>query len=491
MKTNRFEETIRKKLEGIQPEFADEDWNRFQKYYKANTPGSFWKSYRSKIAYGAAASFVAGLSVACGLLYYQNTELREEIAELKHIVSRYESPENEKKAEDVKPEAPDNAGISGEYRQTRVPVAGEEAGGETYSNVNSSYAESGKPAAADTRSVQPDERTAVNHSEPTDSVSDIQGTNSGNARFQPPGETIAGPEEVSIAGSGMSPENAVNREMASIDGTGARTDDGRTLEPAGLTEILRENKTVERSGRKISGSGFNISRILPGKAALSEKKADKLSKNAEPLEQKNILPSFITSRPYRIGLAGSRTKNMYTFGVVNEFLLFPNIAVTWGVSRTRYDHLEFFNEKVFAEQTGQNFRKAFGKGAPMIGDIMNITTYSSLTQIPLFAGYRQPLPGGFVLTGSVGTHLNIRFRQTLEYDFWDGHKLRKVADLKYRKLNYPVINNFSPVLGAEKIFDPIVIQAEAYYHFQNKDIPYLDSPGGFGGRLKLLYQFGR
>lgn len=489
MKTNRFEETIRKKLEGIQPEFADEDWSRFQKYYKANTPGSFWKSYRSKIGYGVAASFIAGLSVACGLLYYQNTEFREEIAELKQIVSRYESLENKKQAEDMKQEASDNAGItgSGEYRQTGVPVVDEEAGNKTYSRANSTRSEFGNTAAANTRDDQPGERTTISGNDPADSASGIEGADSGNARFQPAGETIVGSEGASVAKAGMSPENAANREVAPVAGTGDRADDSRLPEPAGLTEILRENKPAESPGRKISG----FSRILPGKAALSEKKAGKSPQNAEPLKQKNILPSFITSRPYRIGLTGSRTKNMYTFGVVNEFLLFPNISVTWGLNRTHYDHLEFFNEKVFAEQTGQNFRKSFGKGAPLSGDIMNITTYSSLTQIPLFAGYRQPLPAGFALTGSVGTHLNIRFRQTLEYDFWDGHKLRKVSDLKYRKLNYPVINNFSPVLGVEKIFDPVVIQAEAYYHFQNKDIPYVDSPGGFGGRLKLLYQFGR
>jgi len=490
MKTNRFEETIRKKLEGIQPEFADEDWNRFQKYYKANTPGSFWKSYRSKIAYGAAASFVAGLSVACGLLYYQNTALREEIAELKQIVNRYERPENEKQAEDTKPEARDSAGIAGlgANIQTATPVAGEETGRKTYNIVNQDRKDGfSEPSAVNTRSIPPGEQTAIKNSDPGESVSETQKSDSGNARFQPPGKTIAGPERVSVAETGMSPENTANREIVPVTGTGDRADDGRMPEPAGLSEILRENKPGERPERKIAA--FN--RILPGTTALSEKKAVKSPKNAEPLEQKNILPTFITSRPYRIGLTGSRTKNMYSFGVVNEFLLFPNVSVTWGVNRTRYDQLEFFNEKVFSEQTGQNFRKAFGNGAPLVGDIMNITTYSSLTQIPLFAGYRQPLPGGFVLTGSVGTHLNIRFRQTLEYDFWDGHKLRKVADLKYRKLNYPVVNNFSPVLGAEKIFDPIVIQAEAYYHFQNKDIPYVDSPGGFGGRLKLLYQFGR
>ncbi len=478
MKTNRFEETIRKKLEGIQPEFADEDWNRFQKYYKVNTPGSFWKSYRSKIAYGAAASFVAGLSVACGLLYYQNTELREEIAELKQIVSRYENPENNenKLPEEQKPATSDHAVVTsrGEYRQTEVPVVAEEAGSKTYTDVNQSRIEPGTPVTGNSGNILPDKVTEIKDSDPAGSVSGIQETDSDNGRFQPLEKAIGRQEGPSTAEAVMSPENVANRE---------------TREPAGFTEILRENKSRESLGRKNSASGFT--RILQGKVASSEKKAEKSLQNVESLEQKNILPPFITSRPYRIGLTGSRTKNMYTFGAVNEFLLFPNISVTWGINRTHYDHLEFFNEKVFAEQTGQNFRKTFGKGAPLAGDIMNITTYSTLTQIPLFAGYRQPLPGGFVLTGSVGTHLNIRFRQTLEYDFWDGHKLRKVSDLKYRKLNYPVINNFSPVLGVEKIFDPLVIQAEAYYHFQNKDIPYIDKPGGFGGRLKLLYQFGR
>lgn len=460
MKTNRFEETIRKKVEGIQPEFADEDWSRFQKYYKANTPGSFWKKYGSKIAYGAAASFVAGLSMACGLLYYQNTEFRKEIAELKQIINRYEGTERKNISDEVQPETPGNAAAedSGNYNETRTAEV--KAGSSGYTWINPVESEFGAHAA-----------------------------NADNSRFRPLGEAIAPVEMVSGAEAEKWPESKVNHEVFPITGATGHPDQNREPELIGLTEILRESEPGDRIGAGISGPA--LSRISPRKVIFPEKKAIKSRPDAEPLQQKNILPTFITSRPYRIGFTGSRTTNMYTVGVVNEFLLFPNISVTWGINRTRYNPLEFFNEKIFAEHTGQNFRKTFGKGGPLIGDVMNITTYSALTQIPLFAGYRQPLPRGFVLTGGIGTHLNIRFRQTLEYDFWDGHQLRKITDLKYKKLNYPVVNNFSPVLGAEKIFDPIVIQAEAYYHFQDKDIPYVEAPGGFGGRVKLLYQFGR
>ncbi len=461
MKTNRFEETIRKKVEGVQPEFAEDDWSRFQKFYKANTSGSFWKTYGSKIAYGAAASFLAGLSIACGLLYRQNSEFRKEIAELKQIINRYENVDSQSPGDNMELSAPDNAaaGNSTEYNKDETRPATTETGSKAYTGVN--------PATVTRR-----QRT------PT--------VNAGNSRFGASQEAIAYKDRENIIEAEKLPVSEINPETIAVAATETRINDSRLPE---LTEIARENKPGEVTRRGISASG--LSRISARKVVFPEKKAPGPSPHAEPQQQKNILPTFITSRPYRIGLTAGRTKNMSTFGAVNEFLLFPNISVTWGINRALYDKLEFFNEKVFIEQTGQNFRKTFGKGGPLVGDVMNITTHSALTQIPLFVGYRQPLRQGFVLTASVGTHLNVRFRQTLEYDFWDGHQLRKISGLKYRKLNYPVVNNFSPALGVEKIFDPVVIQAEAYYHFQDKDIPYVDAPGGVGARLKLLYQFGR
>lgn len=467
MKTNRFEETIRKKVEGIQPEFADEDWSRFQKYYKANTPGSFWKKYGSKMAYGAAASFVAGLSLACGLLYYQNTESRKEIAELKQIITRYENTERKNLRDEIQPAVHDNAGAenAGKYSEAGVPKPGNKAAAGNKMAATESKRDTGENLLR--------------------SESGVYTANAGNDRFRALEEAIADQKEVSATDGQEWPGNGINRDEALTTNRA----DGKTPELTGLTEILRDPEPGNRAENRISGPA--LSRISPRKVIFPEKTANKLHLNAEPQHQKSILPPFITTRPYRIGFTGGRTRNMHTIGVVNEFLIFPNISVTWGINRTRYDRLEFSNEKAFAQHTGQNFRKTFGKSGPLIGDVMNIATYSSLAHIPLFASYRQPLRGGFVLTGGIGTHLNVRFRQTLEYDFWDGYQLRKISDQKYRKLNYPVINNFSPVLGVEKIFDPVVIQAEAYYHFQNKDIPYVDSPGGFGGRLKLLYQFGR
>ena len=54
MKTNRFENTIRRKLESIEPDFQEQDWARMQNYMQAHTPPSFLQQYGSWIGYAAA-----------------------------------------------------------------------------------------------------------------------------------------------------------------------------------------------------------------------------------------------------------------------------------------------------------------------------------------------------------------------------------------------------------------------------------------------------
>lgn len=467
MKTDKFDETIRKKLSEIQPEFTDQDWNSFRKYYKANTPGSFWKSYGAWFGYGSAASLFIALSAVCGLLYHQNEVLKDELRDLKHIVAQKgkAGAAEENVVRETAPDVyPDNRNEedgpkSGQSEEIKQDLIRETATGRPFRGV---------------KSPVPGRNAYIPGESPESKVSAA-----GEIPLSSGGQGVPQAEEVAAAANQPSPAGAEYTERG-------------LWQSQGLTEIYREAKMA--GSRKMTLPAISISRLKPEaspKVTAAAKPVAKPEEIKKPQEQKKALPDFITSRPYRLGFSVSRTKDMLALGIENEFLIARSVSVTWGLSRTVYDPLEYFNERAFADRTKQNFRKTFGKTIPFNGEVMNIKTNSSLMQIPLAVSYRQPLPAGFVVTGGVGTMLNVRFRQNLGYDFWDGHKLIELSGLKYRKQSYPLVNNFSPSLGVEKIFDPIVFRGEVFYHLQKKDIPYMNSSDGFGARFKLLYQFGK
>ncbi|GAA4442979.1 hypothetical protein GCM10023091_30720 [Ravibacter arvi] len=464
MKTNRFDETIRKKLEAIQPEVTDRDWNSFQKYSALQEPVVLTGRNRKWVAYGVAASVLVAMMGVCGVLYRQNQALESELVSLRHAVGKLTKELNS---------LPADSGFREERDQALVNADPEQPGID-YGEIQGVPEEPEQPTEKVHRPSQYAEAFEQPH---RPAVRQVQALKAGEPGTVP---QMAAESRFSSSGHRSIPE------ITQIT-SGAQNAVERTKWTASMGPVNGRREVAWAVPAKSAAQSHPaIQQSLPGAGAVP--KAEELSK---PAEQQRALPTFITERPYRVGISVSTTPSMRSLGFVNEFLLFRNISIAWGISQTRYDQVRFFNERVFGHETGQNFRKTFGGGMPYSSDIQNIKTQTTLIQLPVALSYRYALPAGFSVAAGVSTHVNLKFRQSLGYDFWDGYRVREISGLKYRKMSYPIVNNVSPVLGLEKRFDPLVLQGEVFYHFQKDDIPYLDAGRAFGGRLKILYQIGK
>ena len=92
MKTNRFENTIRRKLESIEPDFQEQDWARMQNYMQAHTPPSFLQQYGSWIGYAAAASVTSVMAYMYVNQLSQNNHL---VRDVKNLQSQIELIRNQ------------------------------------------------------------------------------------------------------------------------------------------------------------------------------------------------------------------------------------------------------------------------------------------------------------------------------------------------------------------------------------------------------------
>lgn len=462
MKTNKFDETIREKLRGVQPGFTDRDWRSFKDYSELTTRGKFWQPYGRMVRYAAAAFIFGALTAVCGILYYQNTVLREKLDRLKDGLTKTES---------VISLGNDSVSVLGNDKMPDLNSSGSFKGKEGVRRNPWVVPEAELSANIAQEPAKPEKGREVRQN--VDLVSEVKKRGI-SGEVLPEKETNTLREGLLLSGEKNNGMNTVN-EIVRIS---SEKQPYLPMESLAIPALEKRQIIVKKSQEKTK----------------PEKKTDKAAENAavqRVKEEKNTLPTFIKSRLYRVGLSFDKNRHRQGFGIVNEFLLGQRVAVTWGLSKSIYEKQAFLTEKLFFKETNQNFRKTFGGNIPHSGEAINISTHSTLLQIPLSLSYRQPIPGGVTLTGGVQTHFNLSFRQNLEYSILERYQIIQLSGLKFRKSRYPVVNNFSPAIGIKKTFDPIVFQAEGFYYFSAKDVPYINGPEGWGGRVKLLYQFGK
>jgi hypothetical protein len=92
MKTNKFENTIRRKLESIEPDFQEQDWARMQNYMHAHTPPTFWQQYSSWVGYAAAAS----VTTVMAFLYVNQLSKNDHlVSDVKNLQTQIEVIKNQ------------------------------------------------------------------------------------------------------------------------------------------------------------------------------------------------------------------------------------------------------------------------------------------------------------------------------------------------------------------------------------------------------------
>jgi len=94
MKPDKFDESIRRKLEGIQPSFQEDDWSKFAAYKATHTSQPFFQRFSGRTAWYTAASVAATMMVFANVYQYKkNKQLDREVVELKaNIAQQKDAP---------------------------------------------------------------------------------------------------------------------------------------------------------------------------------------------------------------------------------------------------------------------------------------------------------------------------------------------------------------------------------------------------------------
>ena len=552
MKTDKFEKTIRRKLESITPDFHEDDWTKMQNYMNAHTPPTFWQQYSSWLGYAAAATVTTVMAFMYVNQLSQNNHLLSDVKQLQnqieviknspsviqktdtvYIVQQQavDHKSNEDTRENQREERfapqPDNNNAQESLAQTAVKETNTET---NPSNTSNDLVKPESPA----NGLKPE----LNQNRKL--LSDNEKTDRRNAVKE---EVTASPENIAqnktgreIAVSDGAVINADNNSGVSnkADGRGSNGNTGRGNTYGGLNNVPANNaannsvgftKTLDETFDQIAiqtpvqqNNYQTVSRrmhyALAHRIAPKQVKNVLLATNAPvvkvPESEKNVastkkaettIPKLNLKVPYRFGFAQQWEGKNQVKTVVAEVVVSKHFSFSTGISWLKIKAKDFYSEKNYREKTQKNFRDDFKPKAMPFEGIENINIKPSVVQIPLTVAYRNELKNNFTFFVGAGTNFTVKQKQDVTFDCYRDiyiqtspkpFILRNIRrEQTTEKMNLNLVNSLNFSAGIEKSWHPVVLQAEGYLYTYFSPLSPQTSRSGPGFKIKLLYQIGK
>jgi hypothetical protein len=479
MKTNKFENTIRRKLESIEPDFQEHDWARMQQYMHTHNPPSFLQQYGSWIGYAAAASVTTVMAFMYTNQLSQNDHLINDVKSLQsqiEVIKNLSAPASKPDTIYVLQKATETE----QYSYTQRNAERSELKQELFSEAPEQREEHSQNTVAqtadvnnETPSITPEETIAI----------------AANAPKQPA-------ETSSVTSGALPPVNAAGSSSGTSAGNaGMKTfDSGFNVANIAAQVQMNSGSTLSRrmhyelanrvSGRQVQRALLAYAPAVPATNVNSTKKAQQTA------QAENVIPKLNLKVPYRFGGGVQVESGGQGKTILGEVIVNKKFSLSAGITWLKVKPMEFFTEKMFREKNRRDFKTSHPGEIPMIFQLYNIKVSPSVVQIPLTLAFRNTLKKDWAYYASMGTNIKVSAKEEISYDCRTPNNEFFNETFTIKKDTPPVTSmNFS--LGVEKMWYPIVVQAEGYLVTYFKPLTPLSHSAGPGVRVKLLYQIGR
>jgi len=509
MKPNKFDETIRQKLEGIQPNFREEDWTKFRTYQSAQVSPSFIQRFGRTMLYTAASLVGAVMVFANAYQYRKNEQLDQQLQQLKGqftqkvntptpVLSRVDTvyitkyiPLQSSRINQYDATVPSINNVQPkEFKVENIDNEAQKAVLKTYDDFEKQF--SGKTTNRATIRTENEKNGSINRvlsSKEKDEESELtekqsylslqprnvsQSTKNQHIDSQLKsmnGEDVARKEETNEILSNK--ETVSNIELNSLE-----------------TSLLEPNQILEEL-TSITPAELKVQRYAYAYQSVSSSASE-----ASPAEAKTTPPPPSISfrgMKFRMG-AGINIGDRFTAKSLNTSVLLGKYwSIDVGLSNAQISGPQFYTEDIFRVKTKRDF-EAWHKSssAPQLipSQVYDIKTSVSLVRIPISLTYRWPVKDGFTLLMSGGTNLNLSANQA--FSFFTRDRNGELVEKKGAFDIKPALSNDIMVAaGIEKQWRYLVFQGEAYTAPYLQKPTYLTENRNIGVRFKITYQFGK
>lgn len=528
MKPDKFDEAIRRKLEGIQPGFQDEDWAKFKAFKTTQAPTSFVQRFGRSMWYTAASVAAAVVVFANVYQYRQNRTLDQQVAQLKQQLDQKQTPP-----------VRISTRVDTVYITKYIPVETlhpqPDAYAQTLPQSNKNELSAPKNAAEDAVSVSeglknvgkiirknPNERISEAFERPDSSEPETAGI-----------KETDNPTEPSASEKNKLFSPKVKKETSTVqketEGKNIRISsaqkDYASQENVGSTKTVSESSQSEIEKEAITGT---VNAALANTPPANRHVVALMEPN--PLaELEGVPPAEVQVKRYAYATLQSKTaqstaageanttsppppsisvKNIrfraggglnigdkYTgYNLMSSILLGKYWSLDVGIGKAKITGPEYFTDAVFNTKTGRPFQawhKEDNVRPPLMPpQIFDIKTDVTLVRMPVSLTYRWPIKENFTLLFSGGTNINLSAQQCYRFSYKErnGNFEEKEGNFNIKPA---VSNDIMIAAGVEKQWRSIVFQAEAYAAPYLQKPAYLTDNRNLGVRFKILYQFGK
>ena len=533
MKPDKFDEAIRRKLEGIQPGFQEEDWGKFKAYQSTQIPASFIQRYGRSMMYTAASVAAAVMVFANVYQYRQKQQLKQEITQLKGklsqkdnapirtstrvdtvYITKYISVESSSQPNAYAQSVPSFNEINTNELKNEIPNEVSEslknAGKVIRQNSNERISEASErqPAENETNALEekddnPSTVDVINEKLPV-------GSSSGKGKNNPASlkrESI-GKNSPKTSASSLSNQKGNTVDRNEISRTERVIQNGEANEVMNKTGSVAAN--VNTPADPIASSEIallepkqtlsELDGLEPANAQVKRYAYATLSAaatNSAAAETKATPPSIsLKNIKFRMG-AGLNIGDKFTGYSLNTSLLLGKYwSVDVGVGKARINGPQYFTDAVFKAKNNRDFQTWKKSGAPqpplLPPQAFDITTSVSLVRMPISLTYRWPINSnsGLTLLMSGGTNLNLSATQEYCFSYQERNGELEEEEGKF-DVKPALSNDLMFSAGIEKQWKSLVFQTEVYAAPYLQKPTYLTENRNIGVRFKLLYHFGK
>lgn len=489
MKTDKFEESIRRKLESIDPPYRERDWTLLQSFLRGRGVASTWPNPVRWMVPAAAAASIVGLLVSTVWLYRSNQQKDQTIADFR-------------KAAAVRPSATPTEPERDTVYVTRYV---DRKTGESIDGL-AERLQSDRLVQTDRERGGSERVTPENRTEASSQTSGGAGRTSSEGRLERLAPSRRRNEPDAFARATPRPESASSDRL-----TGNRS--GATRQPVPVSERLSPDR--KRPVEDVRSSSSGTSGPAPGSETASRsltvpltplmgrsvqfdtayfvERYERRSRRIRPAVvpyagQQPVIEEPESGGSFRLGVTGEAGIGQRAIGLVGEVLIARRFALSVGLNSSVLPGEEFLTDQQFFQKTKREFRKYYAPGVPPQYDISNIDRRSINLVVPVSLGYRMPLGDGFTLVPAVGANLSLRSRErvTFTYRRGPGDINQSLFELRQPTVWY---HHWTLSMAAEKRWGNWVLQAGPYF-----TLPFQTAPNGFntataGLRARVLYAF--
>ena len=531
MKTDKFEKTIRQKLESISPDFQESDWAKMQNYMHVHTPPTLWQQYGSWLGYAAAASVTSVMALMYVNQLSQNNKLSSDVKTLqKQIAIIKENPvqapkvdtvfilrdgglslsdELSLRAKRVDPEEPKTEPIreiQENSSKSTVDLTVKDSERNSIANSNKSQSSANQPGISDNRLIhenykpietpgESDISAPVNGGLPLKNDLNlkeaISSTNLNTSRTK----AGAGVEKSTVGAIPSNENHSLNTGMAGSSNPSQNTAVNTKTLGSGFDGITAKTPaSADFAGNKMNGALLNrlsakqIRKSWLASTANNYKNIASDKKTEQTTQAENVIPRLNIKSPYRFGGGLEWQKGTQIKTVTGEILVAKKFSISAGFSWLKIKSMEFVTEQVFREKN----KRDFPNEAPKIFQVTNIRVEPTLMQIPLTVAFRNELKGNFAYFVGAGANVTVKSNEKISYTcVITNPRLGILSESVDRKMDISPINSINFSFGLEKTWHPIVVQAEGNIYRYFKPLNPWTPISGPGFKVKLLYQIGR